>query len=90
MAEKRTLVNSSGTANGNNSEVLAKDTKRQYLLIQNKSDTENLFVAFDQAATIANGLVIYPNTAYEPPYEVISGVNLITEGLDCDYVIITA
>lgn len=88
MAEKRNLTNTFGQANGTNQEVLAYDARRQYLLIQNKSD-ENLYVTFGETATLTNGLIIYPNTAYEPPYEVVSSVNMITAGLTVDYTVVT-
>lgn len=89
MAEKRKLENIPGQVSTTTVEVLPENYSRKYLLIQNKSTTDALYVTFEVDATISNGLRIDPGAAYEPPYEVISRVSLIGEGVGVDYVIVT-
>lgn len=89
MAEKRDLQNISDTVGTTTVEALAKNNKRTYLMVQNKSASNNLYLVFGADATVADGILIPPGVAYEPPYEVISSVNLIADGAGTDYVVVT-
>lgn len=88
MAEKRKLENTSGQVGTTSVEVLPENYSRKYLLIQNKSTTDALYVTFKNDASISNGLRIDPGAAYEPPYEVISRVSLLGAA-GVDYVLVT-
>lgn len=89
MAEKRDLQNIADTVGTTTVEALAKNSKRTYLLIQNKSAANDLYLTFGEDATVSNGLLIPPGVAYEPPYEVVSSVNLISDSAGTDYLVIT-
>lgn len=56
--EQKTVTNASGL-------LLAENSNRQYLLIQNKDATGNIYVNFGATATIANGLQIEPLGSFE-------------------------
>lgn len=53
------------TVTNANGQLLAANTARQYLLIQNKDTAGNVFVAFGKAATTANGVRVIPGGALE-------------------------
>lgn len=89
MAEKRNLQNISDTVGTTSVEALTLNNKRTYLMVQNKSAVNNLYLVFGETATVALGILIPPGVAYEPPYEVISAVHLIADNAATDYVIVT-
>lgn len=88
MAEKRKLANQGGTVSTTSVKILDYFTNRSYLLVQNKSETAKLYLSFGKAATVDNGIMIAPGTAYEPPFEVMSEVHIISDEADTDYVYI--
>lgn len=56
------LQKSVATASG---VLLAANTSRQYLLIQNKDTSANVFIAFGKPATAAAGVRVIPGGAFE-------------------------
>lgn len=89
MAEKRNLINIQDTIGSSSQVVLEYNSKRTYLLIQNNDPDNSIYLTFGEDATLANGVRIGPNLAYEPPYEVISQVNIISTGEASPIVVVT-
>lgn len=54
-----TVTNSSGS-------ILAANTARRYLLVQNKDTAGSVYIRFGSAATTALGILLAPGASYEP------------------------
>ena len=69
LANKQPQSASFSNVNNNvtnaSAQLLAANTARQYLLIQNKDSAGTIYVTFGAAATVANGVYIAPGGAYE-------------------------
>ena len=64
--------------------------RRRYILIQNKSPTEPIYITFgDDDATVELGIILPPNASYESTLELRSAVRGITESNDADIVIVS-
>ena len=59
------FANSNNTVTNASAVLVAANTARKYLLIQNNSNTGNIYVRFGVAATVATGIAISPGGAYE-------------------------
>jgi hypothetical protein len=57
--------NTQKTVTNASASLLAQNLARKYLLIQNKDASGDIYINFGAAATVANGLKIAPNGAYE-------------------------
>lgn len=62
---KATFSNTAKTVTTASAQMVADNAARQYLLIQNKDATGNVWVNFGAAATQANGVKIAPGGAWE-------------------------
>lgn len=59
------FANSNNTVTSGGGVLVAANTARKYLLIQNNSTTGTIYVRFGSAATVATGVVITPGGVYE-------------------------
>jgi hypothetical protein len=60
------FANTQKTVTNSSTQLVAANTSRQYLLIQNKDTTASVWVNFGaSAATVANGVLIGPKGTYE-------------------------
>lgn len=59
------FANTAATVTNASAQLLAASTTRQYLMIQNKDASGNIYVNFGAAATVANGIKIPPGGNYE-------------------------
>jgi hypothetical protein len=67
-------ANTLATVTNANAQLLAANSTRKYLLIQNKDATGNIFINFGAVATVANGLRIAAGGSYELNCNVLTGV----------------
>lgn len=65
IAQSGSFSNVPKTVTNASAQLLASNTARQYLMIQNKDLSGSIFIAFGVAATTANGITIGPGSAYE-------------------------
>lgn len=65
VARSAVMANANVTVTNASAVHSAANSSRQYLLIQNKHASGNLFVSFGAAATTANGVRVGPGGAYE-------------------------
>jgi hypothetical protein len=66
VAQTGAFANVQKTVTNVTGQLLAANTARQYMLIQNKDTAGNLYVSFGAgAATVANGVRIIPGGAFE-------------------------
>jgi hypothetical protein len=64
--QSSSFANTAKTVTNASAQLIAANTARKYLLIQNKDAVGNIFVSFGSgAATTANGIKISPGGAYE-------------------------
>jgi hypothetical protein len=89
MSEKKIApIHISGTATAVSSEVLPANPRLKYLLIQNRSTTQPLYVMYGAAATVTEGILIPAGGSYESNAEIISSVNFICDlTFTADYVV---
>ena len=59
------FANAQKTVTNASAQLLAGNTARKYLLIQNNDAVGSIFVSFGAAATLANGVKIAPGGAFE-------------------------
>ena len=59
------FANTNATVTNASAQLVAANTARKYLLIQNNSATGTIYVRFGTAATVATGVAISPGGAYE-------------------------
>lgn len=60
-----TCTNTAKTITNASAELVASNTNRQYLLIQNKSASGAIYINFGATATLANGIRLNPGDSYE-------------------------
>ena len=65
VPQSSAFVNAQATVTNASAQLVAANTARQYLLIQNNSATGNIYVNFGAASTTANGVRISPGAAWE-------------------------
>lgn len=65
VAQSGAFANTQRTVTNAAAQLLAASTTRQYMLIQNKDATGNLWINFGGTATTANGIKIGPGGVYE-------------------------
>jgi hypothetical protein len=65
VAQSSSFVNVNATVTNASAQLLAANTNRQYLIIQNNDPSGNIYVNFGNAATAANGIKIAAGGAYE-------------------------
>lgn len=69
--------------------LLAANTARKYLLVQNKHGTATVYLGFGVAATVAAGVKILPGGSYESPLIVHRGViNAIGDAVNTAVVVL--
>lgn len=59
------FANVAATVTNASASLIAANAARQYLLIQNKDLTGNIYINFGSAATVANGIKIAAGSSYE-------------------------
>jgi hypothetical protein len=72
QAISNAFVNAAATVTTSSSQIIAVNLVRQYLLIQNKDASGNIYISFGTAATVAAGIKIPPGGAFELPGTVSS------------------
>lgn len=63
--------------------------KRRYLIIQNRSTTDNLYIQFGEDATVDTGLLVSPLGSYETTLECMCAIHGITLDGDIHAIVIT-
>jgi hypothetical protein len=80
MSEKKIApIHISGTATDVSAEVLPANPRLRYLLIQNRSTTQPLYIMYGAPATVTEGILIEAGGSYESDAEIISSVNVICD-----------
>lgn len=65
QTQRGTFVNANSAVTNASTQLLAANANRQYLLIQNKDLTGNVYLVFGAAATVALGIKIAPGGSME-------------------------
>lgn len=65
VPSRATGGNASATVTNASAQLVASSGTRNYLLVQNKSGTGTIYLCFNAAATVANGIRLKPGESYE-------------------------
>ena len=84
------LKNKSLNISTSSTTIVGINPRRRYILIQNRSLTESIYITFGgDDATVSLGVMLPPTASYESTLELKSEIKGITEANDADIIVVS-